>query len=282
MLGSLGLTAVVGGGGSREGRHVEVYGAALGGSPGLSRPLLGRWGGTPPPRRPRFPSRARSSPLITGALINSRDPAHAGGAASHKAGAGAGSPIGGGISAHHLQPGGLGPRAAVGCGPSPTGRAPPAPRCPFHAPNFPSAASIIARPLPRAGARRSPTPPRRCAATTFTGASSPPHPPRGPPPSEHGRRGLRVLRCHPRAAVPTAGSPRGGPPGGGAVGPRGPWARGGAAGPGLSVTSRRGGGGPGGAGAARAPIGRPAVSCSYFLLSLLALGHPETNHFDDY
>lgn len=58
-------------------------------------------------------------------------------------------------------------------------------------------------------------------------------------------------------------------------------ARGGAEGPGLPVSWRRGGGGPGGAGAARAPIGRPAVSCSYFLLSLLALGHPETNHFDD-
>lgn len=52
-------------------------------------------------------------------------------------------------------------------------------------------------------------------------------------------------------------------------------------GAGAPVSWRRGGGGPGGAGAARAPIGRPAVSCSYFLLSLLALGHPETNHFDD-
>lgn len=165
----------------------RCIGAVRGGSPVLSQPVLGHWGGTPPPRRPHFPARAHSSTLIAGALINTRDRAHAGGAASHKAGAWAGSPIGGGISAHHLQPGGLGPSAAVGmaagCGLSPTGRAPPAPRCPFHAPNFPSAASIIACPLPRAGARRSPTPPRRCAATTFTGGSSLLPPPRGPPSS---------------------------------------------------------------------------------------------------
>lgn len=161
----------------------------------------------PFPRRPPPPAPARTSALITGAFIKTRDLTHAGGAAPDtKAGAGS---LGRGATAkNRLQAGGSqlrhgggkkGEAAATG---AQTPAAPPEktvaarccgePRSPFsRALNFPSAASITASLLPRAGGRLAH--PARLPGGGSQLLPAAPHPPlnrRG-----QGRR-VPILRCH--------------------------------------------------------------------------------------